>query len=128
MTQGPRRAPSPAPIAVLAGLAGGMLMAARWFRPRLARALAEQAGLRADLHAATAAQAELAALRAQVSGLKHDVRGILSPALLVSDRLLSHEDAQVRRAGDVVVRTVERAAARLSEARLDGDAVGHAGS
>jgi len=48
------------------------------------------------------------------SQLRHDLRGILSPALLVADGLTSHEDPKVRRAGEVIVRTVERAAARLS--------------
>ncbi len=47
----------------------------------------------------------------------------LSPALLVSDRLLSHEEPHVRRAGEVIVRTVERAAERLTEAKLDQAAV-----
>jgi hypothetical protein len=35
--------------------------------------------------------------------------------MLVADRLLSHEDPVVRRAGEVVTRTVERAAARLAD-------------
>jgi hypothetical protein len=51
----------------------------------------------------------------QLSALRHDVRGILSPTMLVADRLLSHEDPVVRRAGEVVTRTVERAAARLAD-------------
>ena len=66
-----------------------------------------------------AAAADLAKLRAQLQGLRHDVRGILSPALLVSDRLLSHPEPHVKRAGEVMVRTVERAVTRLGETKLD---------
>ena len=51
----------------------------------------------------------------QFSALRHDLRGILSPAMLIADRLQSHEDPAVQRAGEVVNRTVERAAARLAE-------------
>ena len=51
----------------------------------------------------------------QFSALRHDLRGILSPAMLIADRLLAHQDPAVQRAGEVVNRTVERAAARLAE-------------
>jgi hypothetical protein len=47
--------------------------------------------------------------------LRHDIRGALSPALLTADRLLTHSDPAVQRAGDIVVRAVERAAALLSD-------------
>ena len=47
--------------------------------------------------------------------LRHDIRGALSPALLTADRLLTHADPAVQRAGDIVVRAVERAAALLSD-------------
>jgi hypothetical protein len=52
---------------------------------------------------------------AVIKALRHDLRGILSPAMLIADRLSSHEDPAVQRAGAVVVLTVERAAARLAE-------------
>ena len=64
------------------------------------------------------AQARIAALETLLSDLRHDLRGILSPTLLVSDRLLSHSDIAVRRTGERVVATVERAVARLAEAKL----------
>ncbi len=51
----------------------------------------------------------------QLSALRHDLRGILSPAMLIADRLLAHPDPAVQRAGDVINRTVERATARLTE-------------
>lgn len=43
------------------------------------------------------------------SQLRHDIRGALSPALLVSDRLTGHADPGVVKAGNIVVRAVERA-------------------
>jgi len=59
-----------------------------------------------------------AALDMQVAALRHDLHGILSPALLTADRLLNSPDPSVRRAGEVMVRTVERATARLAETKL----------
>ncbi len=61
---------------------------------------------------------ELAELKKQVSTLRHDIRGILSPAMLTADRLLGHADPSVKRAGDVIIRTVDRIAARLLETKL----------
>jgi|GEM_PF-2978491 len=51
----------------------------------------------------------LAELEREMSLLRHELRGALSPALMVSDRLLRSEDPLIRRAGDAVVRSVERA-------------------
>ena len=47
------------------------------------------------------------------SQLRHDLRGALSPALLVSDRLVGHTDPAVAKAGGIVVRAVERATGLL---------------
>jgi signal transduction histidine kinase len=63
------------------------------------------------------AQARLAELEAQMATLRHDLRGILSPALLTADRLLDSRDPVARRAGEVMVRTVERTTARLAETK-----------
>jgi hypothetical protein len=101
--------------AFLAGLALGFIL----LRARAARERAVVADLRSQLSIASADTVQLTELRAQLKGLRHDLRGILSPALLVSDRLLSHETPYVRRAGEVMVRTVERANQRLTETRLD---------
>jgi hypothetical protein len=62
-------------------------------------------------------RARLAALEATTSSLRHDVRGLLSPALLVSDRLLAHSDPKVVRAGETVVRAITRVAERLAATR-----------
>lgn len=63
---------------------------------------------------------------AAITALRHDLRGILSPAMLIADRLASHEDPSVQRAGTVITRTVERAAARLAETKkIGGDVPSH---
>lgn len=59
----------------------------------------------------------LAVLEAATSSLRHDIRGMLSPALLVADRLLAHPDPLVVRAGETVVKAVRRAEARLKETK-----------
>ena len=47
--------------------------------------------------------------------IRHDMRGALSPALLLADRLLNHADPAVKRTGDIVVRSIERAASLIEE-------------
>ena len=61
--------------------------------------------------------ARLAALEAATSSLRHDVRGMLSPALLVADRLLAHPDPKIVRVGETVIKAVTRAIERLTETR-----------
>ncbi len=102
----------------LAGIAAGVLGTTLWFRPQLAAHRSEATTSRGQLAEARAAQVQLAELRKQVSTLRHDVRGILSPALLVADGLLNHAEPKVKRAGDVMVRTVERASERLAELKV----------
>ncbi len=102
----------------LVGIAAGVLGTVLWARPLLATQQREAAKLSGQLAEASAAQVELAELRRQVSTLRHDVRGILSPALLVADGLLNHAEPKVKRAGDVIVRTVERASERLAELKV----------
>jgi hypothetical protein len=60
---------------------------------------------------------KLRVLQSATSSLRHDLRGILSPALLTSERLLGYEDPVVRRAGEIMVKTVERASVRLAETK-----------
>jgi len=64
-----------------------------------------------------ALQAELTALRESITELRHDLRGILSPAMLVADRLLANPEPGVRRAGEVMLRCVDQAAARLEQTK-----------
>ena len=62
-------------------------------------------------------RAQLIALEATTSSLRHDIRGLLSPALLVSDRLIAHSDPKVVRAGETIVRAITRATERLAATR-----------
>jgi len=59
------------------------------------------------------AEARIAELERVVSRLRHDVRGALSPALLMADGLRASADPRVQRAGEVIVRAVERVSAML---------------
>jgi hypothetical protein len=94
--------------------AGGVAVFAG-MRPGLAARDAEIATLRARLEAAGSADEQLADLRGRTASLRHDLRGILSPALLTADRLADSQDPAIRKAADILIRTVDRATARLAE-------------
>lgn len=64
-----------------------------------------------------AVQARIDALEARASDLRHDLRGALSPALMVSDRLVANSDPVVRKAGETVIRSIEKASALLAASR-----------
>lgn len=64
-----------------------------------------------------AAQARIDAIEQQIAGLRHDLRGALSPALIMSDRLVDSADPAIRRAGEAVVRSIEKAAALLAASK-----------
>ncbi len=51
----------------------------------------------------------------ELSRLRHDLRGILSPALLLADRLLTSSDPIAQRTAQVVIQTIERAEAALAK-------------
>ncbi len=82
-------------------------------------ALAPLRALAVELDAARAGrlalEAELASRTEQQRRLRHDLRGAMSPVLLVADRLGAHPDPAVKRSSDIMVRTVERATALLAE-------------
>ena len=61
--------------------------------------------------------ARLLELEAMMSALRHDLRGMLAPALLVVDRLLAHSDPKVVKAGETVAKAIERADQRLVATR-----------
>ncbi len=74
---------------------------------RLAQTLAD---MQADLQSALWREARLAALGTAVAKMSHDLRGILTPAMLAADRLALHSpDPQSRAAGDAVIRAVQNA-------------------
>lgn len=59
----------------------------------------------------------LAELEAATSSLLHDLRGKLTTALLVADRLRMHFDPKVAKAGETVVTAIMQAEARLLAVR-----------
>ncbi len=76
---------------------------------------AEIEGLRLKAVAGQAFEAQLASRAEQQRRLRHDIRGALSPAMLMADRLLGHADPAVKRAGEIVVRSVDKAAILLAD-------------
>ncbi|MCW3474822.1 ATP-binding protein [Limobrevibacterium gyesilva] len=56
------------------------------------------------------AQARETELAAALSRLGHDLRGALSPALLMAERLEANADPAVKQAGTVVAQAMDRAA------------------
>jgi signal transduction histidine kinase len=73
------------------------------------------ADLQRHLRVAQWHRARLAAVVAAMGRLSHDVRGILSPAMLAAERLQGSGDASVSRTGDMLIRSVERAIEALRE-------------
>lgn len=47
--------------------------------------------------------------------LRHDLRGILSPALLLADQLSSSGEPMARRTAEAMIRTIERAEEALAK-------------
>lgn len=80
---------------------GGMAV---WFNRRNAEVLA---------------QSKVAELAMSVSRLTHDLRGALSPALLMAERLERHNDPAVRQAAEVVAKAMDRAATMCREASAE---------
>jgi signal transduction histidine kinase len=69
----------------------------------------ELAAMQHDLRTALWRNARLAALGTVVAKVSHDLRGILTPALLSAERLQMNADPRVRRAGEVLAQAVDRA-------------------
>ena len=99
--------------AALSGICAGLLLygLGRWLQDRVPAPLPVPVPVPVPVE--DPAVARLATLEREMSSLRHELRGALSPALMVSDRLLKSEDPLIRRAGDTVVRSVERAAAMI---------------
>ena len=62
---------------------------------------------------AEAAQSRVEELERLVSGLRHDLRGAISPAALIADRLRLSSDPAVQRSGQTIGMVVERVLAIL---------------
>jgi signal transduction histidine kinase len=69
----------------------------------------ELAAMQHELRAALWRNARLAALGTVVAKVSHDLRGILTPALLVAERLQFSPDPKVQRAGETLAQAVDRA-------------------
>lgn len=97
--------------ALLAAICAGLLIyaAGRWALDRDRAAELEEEPL------PTALEQRIQLLEQSSAHLRHDLRGVLSPALMMADRLLNNDDPAIRRAGQAVVRSVERATALLAE-------------
>lgn len=99
------------------GTAGGALALYGLGVPFALGALALSAGAGLVVRAAMptvavpdpAVAAHLATLEAAITMLRHDMRGALSPALMVTDRLIANPDPAIARAGQSVVRSITRA-------------------
>ena len=75
-------------------------------------------GRRMDGHAAPQSEPPTVdpALAQAIVKLSHDLRGALSPALLMAERLEGHADPKVKQAGETIAASMDRAAALAREA------------
>jgi len=78
-------------------------------RDEIAVAADELASMQGELRGALWRNARLAALGTAVAKISHDLRGMLTTALLVADRLADSSDPSVRRAATTLAGSVERA-------------------
>jgi len=75
----------------------------------------ELTNMQGALRAALQQKAHLAALGTAVAKINHDLRGILSSALVVSDRLEGSEDSDVRRVTPTLASAIDRAVGLCSD-------------
>jgi signal transduction histidine kinase len=80
----------------------------------ISEAARELAVMQDELRAALWRNARLAAVGTAVAKISHDLRNILTSALLVADRLQETADPVVKRAADTLIPAVERAAELVS--------------
>ena len=81
----------------------------------MALASREIAAMQSALSTVLGRNARLAAVGTSAAKIGHDLRNVLAPALLSSERLELHSDASVRRAGEVIMNAVERASELIGE-------------
>lgn len=84
-------------------------------RDEIGTAERELEGMQRALRAALAQKAHLAALGAAVARINHDLRGILSSAMVVSDMLETVDDPKVQRLTPTLLKSIERASALCSQ-------------
>jgi hypothetical protein len=101
-------------VSLMMGSVGAMLL--DWLVLDHQRRLVREAeDLRTEAQANPVLEAALATRIEAQRRLRHDLRGVLSPALLTADRLLTNNDPAVKRAGQMMVLAVERASALLAD-------------
>lgn len=87
------------------------------------------AEMQKDLRGALRQQEHLAALGSAVSKINHDLRGILSTAVLLSDRLSSVDNPEVKRVATPLIQAIDRAISlctqTLNYARDEGPELTH---
>jgi hypothetical protein len=66
-----------------------------------------------DEHHAVGEPERIAQLEALVSSLRHDLRGVITPAALIGDQLRKNGDPAVQRAGGRIGETVRRVLEKL---------------
>ena len=69
----------------------------------------ELAAMQHELRAALWRNARLTGLGTMVAKVSHDLRGILTPALMTAERLQANPDPRVQRSGEMLVQVVDRA-------------------
>jgi signal transduction histidine kinase len=84
----------------------------------IGRAQIELAAMQEELRRALWQKSRLAALGTAVTKINHDMRGILTTALMISDRLTTSDDPKVRQMAPTLLASVERAVA-LCKQTLD---------
>ena len=113
----PPRLPAWGALVVVALLVGGVAtMLLEWMLlDTYRRTVGEVEELRQQAASLQQLEATLASRVEQQRRLRHDIRGLLSPVLLTADRLLNHQDPAVKRSGEIMVRTVDRATTLLAD-------------
>ena len=99
--------------AAAAGLVLHAVLLAQVARPMAAL----QARVDDGASSAAAIAARLSDVETRAASMRHDLRGVLSPALMVTDRLLNNPEPTVQRAGQAVIRSVERATAIIQASK-----------
>lgn len=84
-------------------------------RDEVGRAQKELADLQRGLHSILVQKEHLAALGTAVAKINHDLKGILSTAVVVSDRLEQSADPEVRRITPTLLAAIDRAVALCSQ-------------
>ena len=113
-------------VSALAGLALFAVLRDRVLRPfgALARGGSDRLppeldAISRELREARALQSRLQEMDDAAAVLRHNLRGALSPALMMADRLIAHKDPAVQRAGEIVVRSIDRATALIAATKRD---------